>query len=802
VRCLRLLAAGRRPLPIEAVRRAALPGGPLPFPLIEEAVRSGLARRDGDGRLGLIHDRYAEAIEALSLPTERQPVHAALAAALDGRPAEQAWHWEAAMRFGAARDAHVAAGREARAIDPGATALSHFVRGLELLDARDPGAAEPRIDQAELLVEASEAAFAADQPRRAAGLIGQAIGASTFHDVSGSAVDEPAPPQRRQVAVAVLHRQLGRYLAAAGDGPGSIRALEAAAEAAPPEAARERGRILGLLAQQLMLDGRFADSADVAERARVAVRDQPDASAELSHATCTLAVDRGYLGDVDAGLVLLAEAEALASRAGRLDDLMRACANRTHLLEMDARLEAALSAVQDGIAACRRYGVEAAYGAFLRGNAADILFRLGRWSEAEAECRAALEWSTSRLAWSPLLALAGILVESQADEEARRTVGQILLQLEAVPEGQWTAALQRAAVSFALWRNDLADALRSAREGWQRVLETHEPRQVALAASTTLEACAAVSDAARSRREVAAVVAAGQLGSSVLAAAARTVGGVVGPPGAAREARLHLETARAHGGRLRGRYDPAAWAHLAVEWAELGMPYLTAKCRWWQAAALLQARASRTEARDALLEAWSLAHTLSARPLLTELERLAGRARIALPSATSNRAAGAATQTAGVDDRSTQPTEPAHAGGPGRRPELVRQPEPAGLVQLIRANAARPLGRAGAGSAQRRRVDRGEALAGLTDRLLRSDVPVRDPFNLSPREFEVLSIIVEGRTNREIAERLFISERTVGVHVRNILAKLDVSGRIEAANVAIRLGLVPVPSTVRLLPSA
>jgi DNA-binding NarL/FixJ family response regulator len=81
-------------------------------------------------------------------------------------------------------------------------------------------------------------------------------------------------------------------------------------------------------------------------------------------------------------------------------------------------------------------------------------------------------------------------------------------------------------------------------------------------------------------------------------------------------------------------------------------------------------------------------------------------------------------------------------------------------------------------------------------------VPVRDPYNLSPREFEVLSIIVEGRTNREIAERLFISERTVGVHVRNILAKLDVSGRIEAANVAIRLGLVPVPSTVRLLPSA
>ena len=67
--------------------------------------------------------------------------------------------------------------------------------------------------------------------------------------------------------------------------------------------------------------------------------------------------------------------------------------------------------------------------------------------------------------------------------------------------------------------------------------------------------------------------------------------------------------------------------------------------------------------------------------------------------------------------------------------------------------------------------------------------PKAAAFGLSPREREVLLLLSAGRTNREIGERLFISQKTVGVHVGNILAKLAVSGRVEAAAVAIRLGL-------------
>ena len=54
-------------------------------------------------------------------------------------------------------------------------------------------------------------------------------------------------------------------------------------------------------------------------------------------------------------------------------------------------------------------------------------------------------------------------------------------------------------------------------------------------------------------------------------------------------------------------------------------------------------------------------------------------------------------------------------------------------------------------------------------------------------------MVVEGKTNREIGAALYISESTAGVHVSNILAKLGVSSRTEAAAFAIQAGLVGTP---------
>lgn len=61
---------------------------------------------------------------------------------------------------------------------------------------------------------------------------------------------------------------------------------------------------------------------------------------------------------------------------------------------------------------------------------------------------------------------------------------------------------------------------------------------------------------------------------------------------------------------------------------------------------------------------------------------------------------------------------------------------------------------------------------------------------LTAREIEVLQLIVEGRSNKEIAEALVISESTVKNHLRNILEKLHLRNRIQAAVYAVRQGLV------------
>jgi DNA-binding NarL/FixJ family response regulator len=746
VRALRVLAAARRPITESDLAELRLPDGHLARNAASAALSSGLAVSGKDG-LAIVHDLCAEAIDQSLLPTERHGIHAALAELTSDEPAEAAWHWERAARPAQARMAHIAAGEMAEEVEPGETALNHYAAALELTDV---GMADDDQQAAVgLLTSAAAAAAAAVAFRRAAAYVEQALSkvaggrVERLLTTSSQKRDAAARADAREVA-AELSDQLGHYRRGGGDPVGAQQAFEMAVELAPPGADAVRARALASLAQSLMLDGRFDDSAEVAEKARMAAAEAgSEGLAALAHATDTLAVDLGWMGDIDGGLTRLDEAMATARKVGRLDEVMRCYANRTTLLDLDSRREEALAVVKEGIAEASRSGLGLTYGAFLRGNAADILFQLGRWGESEAECRAAMEFPPAGVAWfSPMLYLGLVLVESRADEETSRLVGQTLLQLDTVPAGQWSALLLRTAVSDALWRNELVDARNAAEQGWQRVLETDDPAQIAYAASTVLEACAASSERGRLKRDWSEVADAGELAGRVLPVAEKAVAEWELPRtvGARREAELHLATARAHAGRVKGKTNSNTWASLAEAWAKVPIPYQAAKARWWQTQAALPVRAQRAEARKALKESWSIARDLNAEPLLRALRDLATRGRITLPDSEF------IAIPIEADARDLVPV------GPG----------PAKVVDL------------GV------RVAVGPTLS-----------PAEARFGLSPRENSVLLVLVEGRTNREIAERLFISERTVAVHVRRILAKLGVGGRTEAAGMAIRLGLVP-----------
>jgi DNA-binding CsgD family transcriptional regulator len=179
--------------------------------------------------------------------------------------------------------------------------------------------------------------------------------------------------------------------------------------------------------------------------------------------------------------------------------------------------------------------------------------------------------------------------------------------------------------------------------------------------------------------------------------------------------------------------NPAAtpdWPALAEHLEGIGDHYLAAYARWRAAEAELRARGTRSDADRFVRAAWETAVRLGAEPLRREVEALARRARVTLD-----------------------------------RPAPAEAAEPAPPSADTAATGAPGSGDVGAAALRR---------AGLSD-----------------REIEVLRLVTAGRTNGQIAERLFITRKTAGVHVTHILDKLAVANRVEAAMVAARLGLEP-----------
>lgn len=712
---------------------------------LAEGLEHGFLVEGPDG-VAFRHELIGGAVERDLLPHNRRRHHTALAVGLEDTPAAATYHWLQAHDAGAAREASIraadlAAGRHAAADELEALELALALPDVPARGERSRRRSERRADgRVDLQVRAAEAAFATGRTSRAAAFLESAIGA--------------LDPRRDRVRIGLLYGRLAWMLQVVGDPTAAIAASRRAVELVPREPTPERARVVALLAQLLMLDGFFSDAQRHAKDAmRVARACTPPAETEVVHATTTLAVAMAWGRDPDAAVELLREAEVTARELDDPDLLFRITANLTTVLDLVGRRSEAVDVAYRGIEDAARYDLEAVYGNFLAGNVMETLVLLGRWAEARELSRTALAWKPVGVAFlMGIVQLATVEIESDAGERAAQLLGQTVLEYDALRDSQFAGPYYLAAASYGLWRGDVADASRSIERGWAVVAPTEDWILAARMAAMVARVDAAVAAEARERRQLAPLAAARSRTAAVLRDAATLVeaGGAPTSTGSRRIAEAYLATARGYQRRLEGDDDADVWARVATMWAQLTAPYEVALARWRQAEAILAGgtgRTGRSVARKPLLESIRLALELEARPLLHELVELAGRALISLPPDLA----------AAVDERVERPLV-AIAIEPARPIDGAVVPTPSELVRAIAGERSGPARRA-------------------------------DTFGLSGREREVLALVAQGRTNREIGERLFISQKTVGVHVGNILAKLEVSGRVEAAAVAIRLGL-------------
>ncbi len=711
---------------------------------------------DSARAIGFRHELIAEAVAADLLPATRRRYHSALAAAWDAEDRQYAaasyGHHLAAHELPEAENAALEAALEAEALDAGADAVVHYESALSLYEIARQG--EPAARLSDLYLRAGEAAFSAGEPARAA----------AYAEAAAAGLDDP----RERPALGLVMEKLGHYRRGAGDHEGSLAAYKRAVELVPPEPTPARARVLASMAQYRMLEGVFSEAKRFAQDAlEVATIVGEDAREEALHAKCTLAVADAWGEDPEPAVWQLRETRDEAAALGRLDDLFRVYANLTTVLDLLGRREEAIAIAYEGIAEAEQAGQATVYGNFLRANAAESLFFMGRWPECRRLCMDALSWNPVGI-WflSPLLTLATLEVGTNAGESAGRLLGQVLLAIETVQDPQFSVPAHQAAAAYALWQEDLVDAHKAADRGWVRVSDTEDWLLMARMAATYLEVEAEIGVDAHRRRDFAALASARERSMPVLLRAEAVVRacGVSPKSGSRQQADLAIRTARAFRVRLEGRDDPGTWKALAADWAEVGDPYQSAQARWREAEALLDqahGRSTRTVARDPLVAAAEAAHRLGAWPLLRSVAELSRRAMISLPKPIESALEGRLEAT-GAAPAARPPMRSAAAGAATR-------PAPPGLpARLPGGHADQPL---------------------VADFVATTGQAPTHDFGLSKRELEVLALIAEGRSNPEIGRQLFITRKTVAVHVSNILTKLGVAGRVEAAAAAIRLGL-------------
>jgi DNA-binding NarL/FixJ family response regulator len=488
-----------------------------------------------------------------------------------------------------------------------------------------------------------------------------------------------------------------------------------------------RARVVAALAGAHMLRGEHT-LAITAARLAIDLAHQVASPVAEAHALNTMSTSMALLGDTAEGLRVLRQAftQTLALPDAH-DDVGRAYANLSSVLLIGGQPEESFEVAMAGVAWARSIGAGGGYGRFIAGNAADAAVRLGRWDEAEALLDEVLAIDAIGVNRMGLIAVAGpFYVRRGRLDDAARLLAMGREAVEPLTEAQFTAPIYVGLLEWALTAGRPDEATSLAATALERLLRTEDRYYSGELLALAARAQADVAEIATARRDEAAAADAAA-GATAHAALLDSLVEAAGTKSFGERLAMYARVARAEARRASGQADPGAWRSAAALASARG-----AGDAWLGAYTryrLAEAVLGAHEPRRDAEEALSAA--------LTEATRLSASPLVGWIEAL------------------------------GRRARLtIRPAEAAGAAGA--AGAATPASGAPGPAAG----------------------PAAGDLALTTREREVLALVAEGYTNRRIAGMLFISESTAGVHVSNILGKLGVATRTEAATVATRLGLL------------
>jgi ATP/maltotriose-dependent transcriptional regulator MalT len=692
------------------------------------------------------HALMREVVHGELLPGEHTRIYLRLAEALDHMPelvpadcfdVEYAHYWYRAHVPDKALTAALFAAEAARLRYAFADELAMFERALELWD-QVPHEAGAQPDDVYLMFRASLAAGRSSAMDR--GL--------AYADAGLAAIDEQARP----ALAAHLYDQRGKHLRTLGRGSGIDDQLRAIELLRDEKYAVKRGYMLSGLAATLCLHGRLSEALVAADEAIELCALSHDPSDRIFAETTRAAILTNG-GRIEEGLALRRSTRTAAELLGQTPTLLPRIdiGLSSELYDVGRYAEAAQVARGglDSMIPCNPI-----QSGMLHNNLAEPLIALGEWDEAARHIDAAIDLNLPGVhdlgllrIRADLAVLRGQYDLAQADlDTARRRGGA------KTGEPQYVVPLHRAVAGLAAARGRIGEVRaamgtvldRGVGEGDERFLWEMLALVARAEADHATGAGAVDPDSVLARiGEVAETL-------PVHTPVQRVHAGMV----AAESRRAQVDAAASQ--------DPADWAGLIAAADEAEAPvHLRAYLRFRLAEASA-VRGEREQAGRAARAARALAEPLGAVPLLSQIDALVRAARLALQPVPNGAAAVSGAVRVAGEDAVAAARDAAGAGDQGEAES----------------------GASGKDAAEKHTA--GTADAG------KGELGPAGNLGLTPRELDVLRLVAEGLSNGQIGSRLFISTKTVSVHVSNILAKLSVGSRTEAAAVAHRLRVFDV----------